>query len=323
MSVWLCSFEPGAMRKVMCPAFVLQWPAFCIRLASAGFQEMMEHVDMKHAQTKSQHFMHGLLEVEAGIPYNGPLTSWDDATFAQHTLFGMPGSYSIHVKSCYFFTIPIPVFTHIAAHGEAVLQLRPNNMAFQPSCVEKMLQASLAVVPPISLANKDRADSVVVPQPAGSSVPSESLVVVPQCPLTVRDLFQQQHIHPSTVKAIQVLAPFIPFLKQKRLTELAWFCQWPAVVPGFPPFWLNTQAKEGNETKESSTPVQQKQWQVWQNTLNVFNKMACHITKEKCSEQLLNEMHQTALHLQEADIMLFHPILVDNNNCNICCQTCA
>ena len=141
MLVWLCSFEPGDTRKAMCPAFILQWPIFCLRLANGGFPEMMEHAGLHRAKAKSGHFIHALLEIEAGIPYAGPLTNWHDATLAQRTLFGtQDGAYPIQVKRCYFLESPISVFTHMSGQGEAILQLRPSNMAFELTSVEKPWQ---------------------------------------------------------------------------------------------------------------------------------------------------------------------------------------
>ena len=110
---WICSFRPEFARQALCPAISVQWPLFCTKLAGAGFAELLDHAKFSSEIRHSRHFIHGLMCIEQGLPYTGPLTQWQETTFAQHELFGKArDAYSIKVTACHWFTSPLQVHTH-------------------------------------------------------------------------------------------------------------------------------------------------------------------------------------------------------------------
>ena len=145
MISWICSFEVEATRQTLCPAISMQWPLFCAKLAGAG---LTDSTLRSKPDWRSKHFIHGLMHIEGGLPYNGPLTCWQEATFAQHELYGKArDAYAIKVTDCHWFTTPVQVHTRLTRAGEAHVQVRASSMAFRPSASEKLLSQSLEVEP--------------------------------------------------------------------------------------------------------------------------------------------------------------------------------
>ena len=133
MFVWIASFDLEATRPSLCPAISVQWPIFCTKLAGAGFTEMQDLVEFSSECKYSKHFIHGLMHIEGSLPYNGPLTQWQEATFAQHELYGRArDAYAIKVTDCHWFTLPMQVYTRHTHTGEAQVQVRASCMAFYP-----------------------------------------------------------------------------------------------------------------------------------------------------------------------------------------------
>ena len=179
---------------------------------------MQDQVKFSSTDRHSKHFIHGLMHIEEGLPYNGPLTQWQEPTFAQRELYGKArDAYAIKVTDCRWFTSPVQVHTRHTCAGEAQVQVRASGMAFYPSALEKLLSQSLEVEPQTKQVTPCRQ----------------------QIHFTGHSFAQQLGVDPSKIQAVQLAAPLIPFLRQKRLTELVWFCSWPSVIEGFPPFWLH------------------------------------------------------------------------------------
>ena len=118
MLLWICSFDPESTRRALCTALSVQWPFFCTRFADAGLHEMQKHLKLSSRSLQSKNFIHGLVHVEAGAPYNGPLTRWQETTFAQHDLFGKAGgAYSIKVTAAHCFTSAVQVLSNLTVGG--------------------------------------------------------------------------------------------------------------------------------------------------------------------------------------------------------------
>ena len=192
MFAWISSFDPEFTRQALCPAIAIQWPLFCTKLAAAGFAEMLDHAKFSSQCRQSQHFIHGLMCIEKGLPYNGPLTQWQEATFAQHELFGgARDAYSIKVTACHWFSSPVQVYTHHSHTRNRVveLQVRASCLAFFPSALEKLLSQSLEVEPQTK-------QETVRRQPMG---------------FTAHSIVQQFGLDPCKIQAVQLAAPLIFF----------------------------------------------------------------------------------------------------------------
>ena len=253
MIAWISSFDLEATRPSLCPAISIQWPIFCTKLAGAGFTEMQDLVKFSSESKQSKHFIHSLMRIEGSLPYNGPLTQWQEATFAQHELYGRArDAYAIKVADCHWFTSPMQVYTRHTHTGEAQVQVRASCMAFYPSALEKLLSHGLEVEPQTH-----------------QETPCKQ-----QTRFTARSFVQQLGVDPSKIQAVQLAAPLIPFLRQKRLTELVWFCSWPSVIEGFPPFWLQLQLTAALHTPDAISP---SSWKIWHNMLQTLRKMSCNI----------------------------------------------
>ena len=139
MIVWICSFDVEATRQTICPAITVQWQIFCMKLTGLGLTEMQNQTKLDKSKAY-KHFVHGLMEIQAGVPYTGPLTEWNDATFAQHELFGKANdAYSIKVAACHWFLAPVRVFTQRRRDKERHIQVRASCMAFYPFVLETLL----------------------------------------------------------------------------------------------------------------------------------------------------------------------------------------
>ena len=184
MTSWICSFDPEFVRRAFCPAISVQWLLFCTKLAGAGFPEMHDEAKFFSMDRHSKHFTHGLAPIEGGLPYTGPLTQWQETTFAQHELYGKSrDAYAIRVLDCHWFTSPLQVHSRCTRAGEALAQVRPSCMTFYPSALEQLLSQSLEVEP-------------------------QSNAATP----TVHSLVEQLGMDPSEIQAVQLAAPLIPAL---------------------------------------------------------------------------------------------------------------
>ena len=279
MFVWIASFDLEATRPSLCPAISVQWPIFCTKLAGAGFTEMQDLVKFSSECKHSKHFIHGLMHIEGSLPYNGPLTQWQEATFAQHELYGRArDAYAIKVTDCHWFTLPMQVYTRHTHTGEAQVQVRASCMAFYPSALEKLLSHGLEVVPQTN---------------------QDTLRRQQTC-FTAHSFVQQLGVDPSKIQAVQLAAPLIPFLRQKRLTELVWFCSWPSVIEGFPPFWLHLQQTTALHTPDAISP---SSWETWHNMLQTLRRMSCNIAP--ADKQLQREAFLMASQIEKVLILFF------------------
>jgi hypothetical protein len=276
MIAWICSFDPEFARQALCPAISIRWPIFCTKLAGTGFAEMRNHINFSSPHRQSQHFVHGLMHIEKGLPYIGPLTQWQEPTFAQHELFGKArDAYSIKVTACHWFTSPVQVYTRRTRVGETEVQVSESCMTFCPSAWEKLLSQSLVVEPQTS-----------------QEIPHQKMV------FTTQSLIQQLGVDPSEIQAVQLAAPLIPFLRQKRLTEFVWHCSWPFVIECFPPFWLHLQSTA--ESRESHAPdtISQSSWEIWHKMLQTVRRMSCNILP--ADKQLQHEALLMATQIEKA-----------------------
>ncbi len=127
MFAWICSFASEFEWQALCPAISIQRPLFCTKLVGAGFAEMIDHGKFSSQFRHPRHFIHGLICVEKGFPYNDPLTQWQQAAFTQHELFGtVCDVYSIKVTVCHRFVSQVHACTHRVRAGEAQVQARAN-----------------------------------------------------------------------------------------------------------------------------------------------------------------------------------------------------
>jgi hypothetical protein len=94
----------------------------------------------------SKHFINGLTRIGGILPYNGPLTQWQEETFAQRELCGRArDAYAIKVADCHWFPLPTQVYTRRTRAGETQVQVRASCVAFYPSVSEKLLSNGLGV----------------------------------------------------------------------------------------------------------------------------------------------------------------------------------
>jgi hypothetical protein len=272
MIAWICSFDPEFARQALCPAISIQWPLFCTKLAGAGFAELLNHAKFSSEIRHSRHFIHGLMCIEQGLPYTGPLTQWQETTFAQHELFGKArDAYSIKVTACHWFTSPLQVHTHTARNGVVEVQVRASCMAFYPSASEKLLSHGLEVEPQ-----------------------TKQECSKPMC-FTAHSFAQQFGLDPYKIQAVQLAAPLIPFLRQKRLTELVWHCSWPAVIEGFPPFWFHLQSTAA--AAQAPDNISPSSWEIWHNMLQTLRKLSCNIAP--ADKQLQHEASLMATQIEK------------------------
>ena len=279
MIAWICSFDPEASRPSLCPAISIQWPIFCAKLAGAGLAEMQDQIKFSSECKHSKHFIHGLVHIEGGLPYNGPLTQWQETTFAQHELYGKSrDAYAIKVTDCHWFTSPMQVYTRHTRAGEAQVQVRASCMAFYPSALEKLLSHNLEVEPQINQETPCRQ----------------------QMCFTVHSFVQQLGVDPSKIQAVQLAVPLIPFLRQKRLTELVWFCSWPSVIEGFPPFWFQLQLTPALHTPDAISP---SSWEIWHNMLQTLRRMSCNVAP--ADKQLQLQASLMAIQIENVLILFY------------------
>lgn len=280
MIAWICSFDPESTRPTLCQAISIQWPLFCTKLVGAGFTEMQYQVKFSSACKHSKHFIHGLMHIEGGLPYNGPLTQWQETTFAQHELYGKSrDAYAIKVTDCHWFTSPLQVYTRHTRAGGAQVQVRASCMAFYPSALEKLLSHNLEVEPQINQETPCRQ----------------------QMCFTVHSFVQKLGVDPSKIQAVQLAVPLIPFLRQKRLTELVWFCSWPSVIEGFPPFWLHLQLTQLTAALHTPDAISPSSWEIWNNMLQTLRRMSCNMAP--ADKQLQLEASLMAIQIENVLIL--------------------
>ena len=89
----------------------------------------------------------------------------------------------------------------------------------------------------------------------GSRIPDQKVMLCTQqvC-FTTCSFAQQLGVDPLTIETVQLAAPLIPSLRQKRLTEFVWRCSWPVVIEGFLPFWLYLQLTAASNSPDSVSP---------------------------------------------------------------------
>ena len=244
MFVWICSFDPACMRSSMCHGFLFKWPTFCLKLAASGYESMRESAQLHKSRGTSLHFIHGFAQVAPGQVFQGPLTPWSDTTFAQHVLFGRPNdAYTAQLLQIFEFAAPVQVHTLQHSNDEKPIQLRRGSMVFTPKVLQSLLNQRLAAAA------------------HGAAITHEIL-------RRMDDRFD-----PKEMRAVQVAAPLVRFLFDRRIDELFLCASWPRVFPRFPPMWL-----QGDEPGQmAETQHLEHSWDRWHRALTAARRVVQNV----------------------------------------------
>lgn len=235
------------MRSNVAPGLAARWPSFCLKMAAAGHETMLQEAFKLKTHCTTAHIIHGVLQLAPGKPFTGPLTQWFEAAFAQHSLLGAPeDAYSVEVLACSWFAEPVQVFMRLGCNGqEQMIEMRPHSMVFRPAALRKLLSQQLVAASP--------------------GLPKQSAA----------NAFAQHNAAPENAVAIQVAAPLVLELKQSRLKELVLRASWPHIFEGFPPAWLGQLPLSAPSAEASA-----QSWRTLQNVLETVRQLATSCNDE-------------------------------------------